>query len=121
MFLSDRDFHPTVGAYFQAHPSGPSGAINRPKSSKYPAHSPEKAASWSKLRSKNTDSGTVSQFVALIEEICDVEPELEPAIFFREAKGVSESQIDWIIPRQLIRVRKAAFRLLPCVLAFLSA
>ncbi len=68
---------------------------------------PEKAAPWSKLRSKNTDSGTVSQFVALIEEVGDVEPELKPAIFFREVKGVSESQIYWIIPRQFIRVRKA--------------
>src|SRR5882724_9663699 len=45
-----------------------------PNHSKYPAHSPEKAASWSELRSKNTDSGTVSQFVALIEEIGDVKP-----------------------------------------------
>ena len=76
--------------------------------SKYPAHSPEKAASWSELRSKNTDSGTVSQFVALIEEVGDVEPELKPSVFFREMKGVGESQIYWIIPRQLIRVRKAA-------------
>jgi hypothetical protein len=26
VLLSDRDFHPTIGAYFQAHSSGPFGA-----------------------------------------------------------------------------------------------
>ena len=26
VFLSDRDFHPTIGAYFQAHPCSPFGA-----------------------------------------------------------------------------------------------
>ena len=62
-----------------------------PNHSEYPAHSPEKAASWSELRSKNTYSGTVSQFEALIEEVGDVEPELEPSIFFRQMKGVGES------------------------------
>ena len=29
--LSDRDFHPTVGAYFQAHSSGPKGLAPKPK------------------------------------------------------------------------------------------
>ena len=84
-----------------------------PNHSEYPAHSPEKATSWSELRSKNTYSGTVSQFIALIEEVGDVEPELKPPVFFREMKGVGESQIYWIVPRQLIRVRKAASRPLP--------
>jgi hypothetical protein len=32
VLLSDRGFHPIVGAYFQAHSCSPSGAINYPKS-----------------------------------------------------------------------------------------
>jgi len=31
VFPSDRDFHPIVGAYFQAHFSCPFGAQNDPK------------------------------------------------------------------------------------------
>jgi hypothetical protein len=31
VFLSDRDFHPTVGAYSQAHSSCPFGTKNHPK------------------------------------------------------------------------------------------
>jgi hypothetical protein len=32
VFLSDRDFHPTVGAYFQAHSYSPFGAKAIPNS-----------------------------------------------------------------------------------------
>jgi hypothetical protein len=41
VLLSDRGFHPIVGAYFQAHSCSPSGAINYPKSclsSRHSAH-----------------------------------------------------------------------------------
>ena len=43
----------------------------------------------------------------MIEEVSDVEPELKPSVFFREMKGVAETHVYWIIPRQFIRVRKA--------------
>jgi hypothetical protein len=38
VFLSDRDFHPTVGAYSQAHSHSPFGARNNPKPSTCPCN-----------------------------------------------------------------------------------
>ena len=50
------------------------------KSSKNPTDPAEKTPSWPKLRSENSDSSPVSQLVALIKNIGDVEPELEQTV-----------------------------------------
>jgi hypothetical protein len=43
----------------------------------------------------------------LIEHVRHVEPKLEQTVFFRQVKYVGDAQIQWIVPRQFIRVRKA--------------
>ena len=49
VLLSDRGFHPIVGAYFQAHSCSPSGAINYPKSRLSSRHSAQGSTSWHAL------------------------------------------------------------------------
>ena len=71
---------------------------------KYPADPAKKASSRSKLGSKDANSRPVAQLVALIKNIRDVETELEPPVFLRQAKRVGESQVHWIIPWQFVRV-----------------
>src|SRR5208337_2537287 len=76
--------------------------------SKNPTDPSKKTSSWAVLGSEHSDSSPASKLVALIENIGDVEPELEQTIFFRQVKYVGEAHIQWIIPRQFIRVRKPA-------------
>ena len=83
------------------------GRPNKGAKSKNPTDPSKKTTSWPILGSEHSDSSPVSQFVALIKNIGDVEPELEQTVFFRQVKHVGESQIQWIVPRQFIRVRKA--------------
>jgi len=59
--------------------------------SEYPAYSTEETSSRSELGSEDPDASSVSQLVALIEQIRDVKPELEPTIFLRQLKGVGEA------------------------------
>ena len=60
------------------------------------------------MRRKDSNPGAVSQLVTLIEHVCDIEPDPEPAILFREVKIMRKAQIDRIIAWQFVRIRKAA-------------
>jgi hypothetical protein len=75
------------------------GAVTASLCLKNPAYSPKKATSRPELRSEHPDSSSVSQLVALIKNIGDVEPELEQTVILRKVKYVGESQIQRIIPR----------------------
>src|SRR5271165_4454718 len=74
--------------------------------SEYPAYSTEETSSWPILGSEHSDSSPASQWIALIKNIGDVEPELEQTVLLRQVKYVGEAHIQWIVPRQFIRVRK---------------
>jgi hypothetical protein len=43
------------------------------------------------LRGEDSDASSVSQLVALIEQIRDVKPDLDSAVFLRQLKGVGEA------------------------------
>jgi hypothetical protein len=60
-------------------------------SSKQPLDSPEESSAGSELGSKDSDAGSASELVALIEHIRYVEPEFERSIFFRQVKLVGEA------------------------------
>ena len=59
--------------------------------SKHPLDSPEEPSAGSELGRKDSDAGSASELVALIEHIRYVEPEFERSIFFRQVKQVGEA------------------------------
>jgi hypothetical protein len=77
--------------------------MRRVGGSKHPTHSSEKAPSWTELWCEHTDSGSVSQLVALIKKIGYVEPELERTVLAGQMKQVREAQIEWSAPKGLPR------------------
>src|SRR5262249_47145945 len=59
-------------------------------------------------RCKDPNPCAVPQLVALIEDVRHIEANPKPAVLFREVKIMGESDIDRIIARQFVCIRKPA-------------
>ena len=74
----------------------------------YPTYATEEPAPRPELRRKDPNPCAVPQLVALIEEVRHIEANPKPAVLFRQVKIMGESDIDRIIARQFVCIRKPA-------------
>jgi hypothetical protein len=75
---------------------------------KNPADPSKKATPRPELRGEYPDAGTVSQLVALIKHVCNVEAHPDLPVSVRQMKGVRQPYIQWIVRGQLIHVGETA-------------
>jgi hypothetical protein len=57
VLLSDRDLHPTIGAYFQAHPCSHLRGINHPDGTDFELYRPTLIAVWLNLSIAHLETG----------------------------------------------------------------